>query len=451
MKEGVKVSKERTFKGGVHPLDRMHHGKPLAQDKPITKAKPPVTVVLPVAQHIGAPAKCIVKVGDEVKMGQLIAEPGGFVSAPVHASVSGKVVAVEPRLVAAGMRPLCIVIENDFNDTPHEDIKPVGTVESLSPEEIKNAISQAGVVGMGGAAFPLHVKLSIPPDKKVDTVILNGAECEPFLTADHRVMLENPQDVVTGLQALMKVVGVSKGYIGVEVNKQDAISEMKKAIEGKEGIELITLKVKYPQGAEKQLINAVTGREVPTGGLPADAGVVVSNVGTAAKVASVLKTGYPLIERVVTVSGSVKEPANLLVRVGTPFSDIIDQVGGTVGEVGKILNGGPMMGQPVYDTSVPVLKGTSGILALSAELAKSNEESNCIRCGRCSDHCPIRLQPLNIDAFSRIKNYEKCEEYNAVDCIECGVCSYICPAKRHLVQSIRLAKGAILAERRKKA
>ncbi|MFZ5974363.1 MAG: electron transport complex subunit RsxC [Bacillota bacterium] len=443
--------KERTFKGGTHPLGRMHHGKHLSEKQPITKAKPPAVAVLPMAQHIGAPAKCVVKVGDTVKMGQLIGEPGGFVSAPVHASISGKVIAVEPRLVASGAKPLCVVIENDFQDTVVDGLKPAGSIEALSPDEIKAAITAAGMVGMGGAAFPTHVKLSVPPEKNVDCIILNGAECEPFLTADHRVMLEKSEDVVLGLQAIMKAVGVQKGYIGVELNKPDAIAALEKAIAGKAGIEIVTLKVKYPQGAEKQLINAATGREVPSGALPADAGVVVSNVGTAAKIAEALSTGMPLIERVVTVSGAVKSPANLLVRIGTPFGDIIEQAGGTEGEIGKILNGGPMMGQPVYDTSVPVLKGTSGIVVLSKELANTDEESNCIRCGRCAEHCPIRLQPLYIDGYSRLNNLEKAEAFHALDCIECGVCSYVCPAKRQLVQSIRLAKGAILAARRKKA
>ena len=443
--------KERTFRGGIHPLERMHHGKRLSDGRPVVRAKPPTTVVLPMSQHIGAPAKCLVKAGDTVKMGECIGEAGGFVSAPVHASVSGKVIAAEPRLVASGAWPFSVVIKNDFEDTAAESIRPAGSVEALTPDQIKAAITEAGVVGMGGAAFPAHVKLSIPPGKNVDTIILNGAECEPFLTADHRVMLEKPEDVVSGLLAIMKVVGVKKGYIGVELNKPDAIAALKKAIGRRDGIELVTLKVKYPQGAEKQLINAVTGREVPSGGLPADASVVVSNVGTAAKIAEVLSTGMPLIERVVTVTGAVESPANLLVRIGTPFTDVIEQAGGTVGEVGKILNGGPMMGQPVYDTSVPVLKGTSGIVVLSKELADTEEESNCIRCGRCAQYCPIRLQPLFIDAYSRMHNMEKAEAFHALDCIECGVCSYVCPAKRHLVQSIRAAKGAILAARRQKA
>ncbi len=433
--------KERTFKGGTHPLGRMHHGKPLAEKQPITPAKPPATVVLPMAQHIGAPAKCLVQPGDTVRMGQFIGEPGGFVSAPVHASVSGKVVAVEPRLVAAGQKPLCVVIENDFQDTVADGIESAGSVEGLSADAIKSAIAAAGIVGMGGAAFPTHVKLAIPPDKKVDTIILNGAECEPYLTADHRIMLEKPEDVVTGLKAIMKATGVSKGYIGIELNKPDAIAALEKAVAGAEGIELVTLEVKYPQGAEKQLINAVTGREVPSGCLPADAGVVVSNVGTAAKIAEVLRTGMPLIERVVTVSGAVKAPGNFLARIGTPFADLLEQAGGPSGEVGRILNGGPMMGQPVFDTSVPVLKGTSGIVVLTPELAATAEESNCIRCGRCAENCPIRLQPLYIDGFSRVKDYERAEAFHAVDCIECGVCSFVCPAKRQLVQSIRVAKG----------
>jgi len=435
-----------TFKGGTHPP----HSKKATEKLAIERANEPKIVVIPMQQHIGAPCEPIVQIGDEVKVGQKIGEAKGFVSAPVHSSVSGKVLAVEPRLYSGGMAVLCIIIESDMKNTISDEVAAKGALSGLTSEDIKNIIKEAGIVGMGGATFPTHVKLAPPPDKKVDTVILNGAECEPYLTADHRLMLEYPEDVVFGLQALMKALGVKKGYIGIETNKPDAIEKVFEAAKGIEDIEVVALKTKYPQGAEKQLIHACTKREVPSGRLPADAGVVVNNVGTAAAVAKAIKTGMPLIERIVTITGDgVSNPKNLIVKIGTSFREIIEQCGGFKGKVGKVIAGGPMMGITQFSLDIPAIKGTSGILVLSEEEARLPEPSNCIRCGKCVEACPINLMPVNISTCSLANKHEQAEALNAMDCIECGSCSFVCPAKRPLVDSIRVSKREILARRKK--
>lgn len=438
-----------TFKGGIHPPYR----KEYSNKKAIERARSPKIVYIPLQQHIGAPAKPIVEVGDDVKLGQKIGEQQGFVSCNVHSSVSGKVIGIKEHEVAGGSAQ-CIIIENDFKEELHESIKPKGNLEDLSKEEIVSIIKEAGIVGMGGATFPNHVKISPPPDKKIDVVILNGAECEPYLTADHRLMIEYPEDVVFGLRALMKALDVKKGYIGIELNKPDAIEAVQNIAKEYNDIEVVSLEVKYPQGAEKQLIYACTGKEVPSGGLPMDAGAVVDNVGTAAQIAKSIKTGIPLIERITTVTGScIKEPKNLVTKVGTLVSEIIEQCGGFKEDkrVGKVIMGGPMMGIAQYTTDIPTNKGSSGILCLNQEEARIPKPQNCLRCGKCSNVCPAFLQPLYISAYSLKNDFTKAEEHRALDCIECGSCSFICPARRPLLQSIRNAKKEIITIKRKQS
>jgi len=435
-----------TFKGGIHPP----YNKEYSEKKGIEIANSPNIVYIPLQQHIGAPAKAIVKVGEEVKLGQKIGEQQGFVSCNVHSSVSGKVIAIKEHELPGGTG-MCIVVENDFKDTVYENVKPIKDIDSLSKEEIVSIIKEAGIVGMGGATFPTHVKISPPPGKNIDTVILNGAECEPYLTADHRLMLENPEDVVYGLYILMKALEVKKGYIGIEVNKLDAIEAIEKEAKKYDNIQVVKLQIKYPQGAEKQLIYACTNREVPSGGLPMDTGVVVNNVATAAQIAKTIKTGMPLIERITTVTGScIVEPKNLVTRVGTLVSEIIEQCGGLRidKKVGKIIMGGPMMGIAQHTVDIPVNKGASGILCLDEQESKTPKPQSCLRCGKCLDVCPAFLQPLYISAYSLKGDYKSTESYRALDCIECGSCSFICPARRPLLQSIRNAKREIISSKK---
>ncbi|WDV44702.1 electron transport complex subunit RsxC [Clostridiaceae bacterium M8S5] len=433
-----------TFKGGIHPP----HFKKMTEKLPIERAAEPSQVIIPMHQHIGAPCEPIVKAGDIVKVGQKIGEAKAFVSAPIHSSIAGKVKKVAEMDSPTG-RSVSVIIESDGTNEICDTVKPKGNFEDLSKEEIISIIKEGGITGLGGAGFPTHVKLSVPPDKNIDCVILNGAECEPYLTADHRLMLESPEKVIFGLKILMKAVGVEKGYIGVENNKMDAVDALKKAASSEKGIEIVVLQVKYPQGDEKRLINAATGREVPNGGLPMDVGVVVNNVGTAAAIYDLFKTGMPLIERICTVTGSaVKDPKNLLIKVGTPFKDIIEQCGGYKEEVGKIIMGGPMMGLAQFTDEIPAIKGTSGILLLNKEDATLPEPQACIRCGKCVEICPVNLQPLMISKLSLKGMYDLAEEYHAMACIACGSCSYICPSKRPLVEAIKVAKNEIIAKRR---
>lgn len=437
-----------TFMGGIYPPGY----KEATADLAIEKAAEPSVVYIPLQQHIGAPCKPVVKVGDRVTVGEMIGEPQGFVSSPVHSSVSGTVKAIQFIPNTPGGEVEAVVIESDSLNEVHPSIKPYGSLESLKPEEIIAAIKDAGIVGMGGATFPTHVKLSIPPEKNVDTIILNGAECEPYLTADHRLMLENPEDIVEGLRAIMKATNVENGYIGIEANKPDAIKAMEEAAANYPNIKVVSLKVKYPQGAEKQLIYACIKREVPSGALPADAGAVVANVATAAQVAVTLKTGMPLIDRITTITGSaIANPKNLLIKNGVPIKEIIEQCGGFSETPGKIIMGGPMMGFAQFTDEVVTSKGSSGILIFTEEEGKTPEEEQCIRCGKCVDICPAFLQPLYISAYSINNMMEHAEKYRALDCIECGSCSYICPSRRPLLQSIRVAKGQIVAKKRKQS
>ncbi len=436
--------KLKTFPGGLHPPDN----KQWSEHKPIELCPLPEQLVVPLSQHIGAPAEACVQKGDLVKKGQLIGQAKGFVSVPVHAPTSGEVLAVEPRPHPSGKALPAVVIAPDGQDQWVDGLEP-GDPEALSADELREKIRAAGIVGMGGATFPAHVKLSPPEGKKIDTLILNGVECEPYLTADHRLMLEHSEQVLAGVEILRKVLGVQKAYIGIEANKPDAIDLLSQACAGR-GIEVVALEVKYPQGAEKQLILAITGREVPSGGLPMDVGVVVHNVGTAAAVAEAVLHGRPLVERICTVSGpAVAEAKNLRIRIGTPLSHLVEACGGLKGEVAKIIMGGPMMGMTQLTLEVPATRGTSGLLLFGPGDVPLRPEGPCIRCGRCVSACPARILPTTIAAYARLDFIAEAEEYGAMDCIECGCCTYACPAALPLVQAIRYAKAAILAKRRK--
>lgn len=433
------------FKGGVHPEYR----KELTSSLAITVVPIPEKVVIPLQQHIGAPCEPLVEVGDRVKTGQKIGQSEGFVSAPVHAAISGQVTAIGPYNHCLGRKVEAITIESDGEDEWDEAIRPVENLEGCTPEELRTLIREAGIVGMGGATFPAHVKLAPPEGKIIDTVIINGAECEPYLTADHRLMLERPEEIVFGLEIMMKVLGAGKGIIGIEDNKSDAVRVMKQAVGDRAAIAVVPLKTKYPQGAEKMLIEVTTRRRVPSGGLPLDVGVVNHNTGTAAAVADALKKGRPLIERVITVTGEgVARPANLLVRVGTLVSDLLEFCGGLKEETRKLIIGGPMMGLAQPTTDLPVIKGTSGIVALSAEEVDLYESGTCIRCARCVEVCPINLVPTFIARAAEYEQFNQAEKLHAADCIECGCCAFICPARIPLTQWIRVAKAEVLARRK---
>lgn len=438
----------KTFsKGGVHPEENK-----ISHDSPIQVQPIPKTVSILLGQHIGKPASPVVSRGDEVKVGTLIAQADGFVSANIHSSVSGKVKKIETILDASGYQKPCITIQCDGEDTWEETIDRTPEIVrdiKLSSEEIIQRIAECGIVGMGGATFPTNVKLMPPKDATPECVIINGAECEPYLTADHRTLLERGEEVLIGLQILMKSVDVTKGYVAIENNKRDAIEKLTQLASTMPGIEIVPMKVKYPQGGEKQLIDTVLKRRVASGKLPVTEGAIVQNVGTALAVYEAVQKHKPLVERVVTVTGkAVKNPCNLLVRIGTPLSELIETAGGMPRSTAKLVSGGPMMGKAVYSDEIPVAKGTSGVLMLLDEDTKRRPMRNCIRCAKCVGACPMGLNPAFLMRDTVYKDWEALESNHVYDCIECGSCSFICPANRPLLDHIRIGKGRVMAIRR---
>ena len=425
-----------------------HEGKQPTREVPVREFVSD-TVCIQMGMHLGPPSNPIVQKGDHVKVGQVIGEPVGFLGIPVHASVSGEVVDVGPKAQLGAVPGICVTIKNDFQDEWVEELPALGNVETVDPEKIVPAIKAAGICGMGGACFPTHVKLTVGEGKYCDTLILNGAECETFLTADHRLMLESPQRVVDGLRAAMRAVNCKRGIIAIEDNKKDAIAVMQKAIQGREGVEVVTLKTKYPQGGEKQLIKAVTGREVPSGKLPLDVHTIVLNVGTAAAIADAVTDGKPLISRITTVTGCVKEPANLLLRIGTIVADAIGECGGYSEDVGKLVMGGGMTGFCAPNDDVSISKSSGGIVAYNEKAAVSMEEGPCIRCGRCVEACPVGLNPYLLKPMCDADNLKAAKANDVMECIVCGSCSYVCPANRQLTAAFKNAKDKIaLAARR---
>ena len=440
--------RKKTFKRGIHPPYR----KTGTQDLPLVNMPPPERVVIPCFQHIGAPSEPIVAVGDEVNIGQPISQAKGFVSVPSHASISGKVIAIEPLPHPLGMKVEAVVIEGDGTDMHADGIGDRQDWSALTADQLKERIRDAGIAGLGGATFPTHVKLSPPEDQPIDTVLLNGAECEPYITADHRVMLEQSEAVIEGLKIILKMLNVSRAYIGIEANKPDAIAKMEALVAGEPNIAVVPLQVKYPQGAEKQLIYAVTRRVVPAGALPMKVGCLVQNVGTAAAICQAVVQSTPLIERAVTVTGGgVREPKNLRVRIGTSFRDAIAFCGGTTEGAAKLVMGGPMMGIAQATDDVPVIKGTSCILVLDEkEAALDIEPKPCISCGRCVDQCPMRLIPSVMATLVERERWDEAEDYGIMDCFECGSCAYTCPSKRHLTHLFKYGKS-VIAQRKKQA
>jgi len=433
----------KTFpKGGIHPPENK-----LTADKPIEVLPLPAQVTVPVAQHIGAPATPVVEKGASVKTGQLIAQAKGFVSANIHSPVSGKVNKIEPVIDTTGYKQMACVIDVEGDEWVETVDRSTGLVKeiTMTREQIIERCQQCGLVGLGGATFPTHIKLTVPAGKKCDLLIINGVECEPFLTSDHRLMLEKGAEVLTGASIIMKALGVDRAVVGIEANKPDAIAHLTELAKDFKAITIQPLKVKYPQGGEKQLIKSCTGREVPSGGLPLDVGVVVQNVGTAFAVYEAVQKNKPLIERVVTVTGrSVSKPGNFLVRIGTPVTRLIEATGGMPDDTGKVVNGGPMMGKALSMTDVPVTKGTSGIILFPEEGSRRAEVLPCIRCGKCSTACAMGLEPWLISALSEKGMFEKAEQEKITDCMECGACAYTCPAKRPLLDYIRLGKTTVI-------
>ena len=433
--KSIRAGRLEGWYGGVHPVE----GKEPTEHKALVRFPVPENVVIPLSMHLGAPAKAIVQVGDYVKMGQKIGEADGFISAPVHSSVSGKVVAIQDLPHATRGTCTAIVIENDGKDTLDESIKPNKALEELTPAEIIEIVKEAGIVGMGGAGFPTYVKLN--PGKPIDAVLVNACECEPMLTADHRVLLEFADDIIFGLLAEMKTVSAPKGIIVIEENKPDAIALLREKTAGIEGVEVLEVATQYPQGGEKMLIKRAMGRSVPSGKLPADVGACVSNVSTVKAIADAIKTGMPLIERVTTVTGKyIPNPQNFIVRVGTSAAELVEACGGVSSESALVKAGGPMMGFPQTTLYTPIMKGSNGIIAIEAD---ETEPQECIKCGRCVDVCPMELKPLHYFKLVGAEDWQGCKDMAIMDCMECRCCEYICSSKLPLVTMIKMGKNGV--------
>jgi Na+-translocating ferredoxin:NAD+ oxidoreductase subunit C len=436
---------KNTFNGGIHPPEEKHY----TETKCFEVMPPPSQVILPLIQHLGKQSKPVVKKGVQVKKGTLIAESDGFISSPVHSSVNGTVASIGKEVNSGGF-PKDAVIINTVEGSDDELFEPMDP-ETITQEQIRERVKAAGIVGQGGAAFPTYVKLTPPADKKIDIVVINGCECEPYLTRDYRFMVERPEAVIDGLRLIMKALGVNKGAIGIEDNKPEAVKTLKSLV--KDGsISIISLKTKYPQGAEKMLIKAVLGREVPPGKLPLDVGVVIQNTGTAAAVYDAVVKGEPLITAALTVTGKgIKEPKNLLVPVGTPIKDVLEFCGGVTEDAAKIIVGGPMMGTAQYDLMAPVMKATSGIVVLTESEIAKYEETPCLKCGQCVEVCPLHLLPTRLARFIQLGRYEDAEQIGITVCMECGTCAYTCPANIPLVQWLKLGKQKVFQMQRERA
>ena len=439
--------------GGVHPAENK-----LSAGSLIREAALPKQAVFSMFQHIGAPAKPVVQKGDVVKVGTLLAEAGGFVSAPVYSSVSGKVNKIDAVLDASGTRRMAVIVDVEGDEWEEsidrsKDLVRLSDRPDLDSKTIVEKIKNAGIVGLGGATFPCHVKLTPPPGCKAECVIINAVECEPYLTADHRLMLEHPEEILVGVDLIMKAVNVTKGYIGIENNKPDAIKLMTEKAKQYPNIEIVPLKVKYPQGGEKQLIDAVVGRQVPAPpAIPINVGAVVQNVGTAFAIYEAVMKSKPLIDRIITVTGkSVKNPSNLLARLGTPFQQLIDECGGLPEDTGKIIGGGPMMGKALLSLEVPMTKGSSGLLIMNQKEARRSEPQPCIRCAKCVSACPMGLEPFLLSKVSAMEEWEIAEKNDIVSCIECGSCQFTCPSKRPLLDMIRVGKTTVMGIIRSRA